>query len=77
MKKLLTILMFTLLLTSIVPLNASADPTDDIPTNAAAIVIHDSPVSALTQANLVATLQGTGPFTVFALHRPSVCRRWN
>lgn len=66
MKKLLTILMFTLLLTSIVPLNASADPTDDIPTNAAATGIHDSLVSALTQANLVATLQGTGPFTVFA-----------
>ena len=28
--------------------------------------VHDSLVAALTQANLVATLQGDGPFTVFA-----------
>jgi uncharacterized surface protein with fasciclin (FAS1) repeats len=44
----------------------TADANDDIPTNAAGTGIHDSLVAALTQADLVTTLQGTGPFTVFA-----------
>jgi len=48
------------------PLNATAAETDDIPTNAAATGYHDSLVAALTHADLVTTLQGTGPFTVFA-----------
>jgi len=43
-------------------------PTDlvDIPTTADSTGIHTALVAALAQANLVATLQGTGPFTVFA-----------
>ena len=43
-----------------------ADANEDIPTNAANTGAHDVLVDALTQANLVATLQGDGPFTVFA-----------
>jgi len=41
-------------------------PAVDIPTTAQATTIHNSLVAALTQAQLVATLQGDGPFTVFA-----------
>jgi len=41
-------------------------PALDIPTTAQATTIHSSLVAALTQAQLVATLQGDGPFTVFA-----------
>ena len=59
-------LTLALLLASALPLTASADETQDIPANAAATGVHDSLVAALTHANLVATLQGTGPFTVFA-----------
>jgi len=51
---------------TILPFNVAADETDDIPTNAAATGVHDSLVAALTHADLVATLQGDGPFTVFA-----------
>ena len=43
-----------------------ADENEDIPTNASATGVHDSLVAALDKANLVATLQGEGPFTVFA-----------
>ena len=43
-----------------------ADSNDDIPTNAANTGVHDSLVSALVHADLVTTLQGQGPFTVFA-----------
>ena len=66
MNKTLAIILVTLLTASALPLHASADATQDIPTNAAATGIHDSLVAALTHADLVATLQGTGPFTVFA-----------
>jgi uncharacterized surface protein with fasciclin (FAS1) repeats len=66
MRKIAVYLMLTLLVASSLPLNASADETQDIPANAAATGIHDSLVAALTHADLVATLQGTGPFTVFA-----------
>ncbi|MBT3477708.1 MAG: fasciclin domain-containing protein, partial [Euryarchaeota archaeon] len=56
----------TLLLAASLPLNSSAGPSDDIPTNAAGTGVHDSLVAALAHAGLVATLQGAGPFTVFA-----------
>jgi uncharacterized surface protein with fasciclin (FAS1) repeats len=45
---------------------AMADSNDDIPTNATNTGVHDSLVAALVQADLVSTLQGDGPFTVFA-----------
>ena len=45
---------------------AMADSNDDIPTNAAATGVHDSLVAALSHADLVTTLEGNGPFTVFA-----------
>jgi transforming growth factor-beta-induced protein len=54
------------LLIAAMPYSVTADASEDIPTNAAATGVHDSLVAALTQANLVATLQGDGPFTVFA-----------
>ena len=66
MRKIAVYLMLTLLVASSLPLNASADETQDIPANAAATGVHDSLVAALAHAGLVATLQGTGPFTVFA-----------
>ncbi|MCH1442959.1 MAG: fasciclin domain-containing protein, partial [Candidatus Poseidoniaceae archaeon] len=66
MKKPLVYLTFALLIASTLPISATADANDDIPTNAAATGVHDSLVAALTHANLVTTLQGTGPFTVFA-----------
>jgi len=59
-------LMLTLLLASSIPLIASADASEDIPTNAAGTGVHDSLVDAVIQAELLATLQGTGPFTLFA-----------
>jgi len=43
-----------------------ADANEDIPTNASNTGVHDSLVAALVQADLVSTLQGDGPFTVFA-----------
>ena len=46
--------------------NFNLTVSTDIPTVAAATGIHDSLVNALTAANLVTTLQGDGPFTVFA-----------
>ena len=66
MNKTLAFLIVTLLTASALPLNATADASQDIPTNAAGTGIHDSLVAALTHANLVATLQQPGPFTVFA-----------
>ena len=45
---------------------AVADENQDIPTNAQNTGVHDSFVEALVHADLVATLQGDGPFTVFA-----------
>ena len=58
--------MMTLLLASSLPLNVSAGPSDDIPTNATNTGVHNSLVAALSHVGLVPTLQGTGPFTVFA-----------
>ncbi|MBL6891296.1 MAG: fasciclin domain-containing protein [Candidatus Poseidoniaceae archaeon] len=51
---------------SSLPINTSAGPSDDIPTNAQGTGVHDTLVELLTKADLVTTLQGTGPFTVFA-----------
>ena len=66
MKKSIVYLTLTLLIASTLPLSASADANDDIPTNAAATGVHDSLVAALAHVDLVTTLEGTGPFTVFA-----------
>ena len=59
-------MLVALLMLSAIPLNVSADENDDIPTNAASTGVHDSLVAALAHADLVTTLQGDGPFTVFA-----------
>jgi uncharacterized surface protein with fasciclin (FAS1) repeats len=59
-------MLVALILLSVVPLNVAADENDDIPTNAMSTGVHDSLVAALTHADLVTTLQGDGPFTVFA-----------
>ena len=66
MKKKLVCLVVACFMISTVSLNVSAEKSDDIPTNAAGTGVHDSLVAALTHANLVTTLQGEGPFTVFA-----------
>ena len=41
-------------------------PPVDIPATAQTTGVHDSLVAAVIQADLLATLQGSGPFTVFA-----------
>jgi len=66
MRKSIVYTLIACLLVSSLPFSVTADATDDIPTNAAGTGIHDSLVAALTQADLVTTLQGAGPFTVFA-----------
>ena len=66
MKRALATLILASLLISTVPLNVSADETEDIPTNAAATGVHNTLVDAVIQAGLLETLQGDGPFTVFA-----------
>jgi len=66
MNRVLTFMMMTMLIASALPLQASADASEDIPTNAANTGVHDSLVAALAHADLVSTLEGTGPFTVFA-----------
>ena len=48
------------------PYSVSADATEDIPANAQATGVHESLVAALSHVDLVTTLQGEGPFTVFA-----------
>ena len=66
MRKSIVYTLIACLLVSSLPFSVTAYANDDIPTNAAGTGIHDSLVAALTQADLVTTLQGTGPFTVFA-----------
>jgi uncharacterized surface protein with fasciclin (FAS1) repeats len=66
MRKSIVYTLIACLLVSSIPFSVTADATDDIPTNAAATGNHDSLVAALAQADLVTTLQGDGPFTVFA-----------
>ena len=58
MNKILAFVLATLLTATVLPLSASADATQDIPSNAVASGVHDSLVAALTHADLVATLQG-------------------
>ena len=61
------IVLTALFLTAAIPFNAAAeDPTDDIPTIAMNTGSHQALVDALVHADLVSTLQGSGPFTVFA-----------
>ena len=66
MNRVLTFMMMTLLIASAFPINATADANDDIPTNAAGTGVHGSLLAALTHVGLNTTLEGTGPFTVFA-----------
>jgi uncharacterized surface protein with fasciclin (FAS1) repeats len=66
MQRKLATALIALLMISVLPTNATADSTEDIPTNAAATGVHDSLVAALAHAGLVDTLAGEGPFTVFA-----------
>ena len=66
MKKTAVYFVLTLFLVSTLPLSVHADQSQDIPTNAAGTGVHNSLVAALTHVNLVGTLSGTGPFTVFA-----------
>ena len=66
MKKTAVYVVLTLLIASTLPLSVQADQSQDIPTNAAGTGVHNSLVAALIHANLVATLEGAGPFTVFA-----------
>ncbi|RPG76806.1 MAG: hypothetical protein CBD01_000345, partial [Euryarchaeota archaeon TMED141] len=66
MKKSVVYMLIAVLMASTLPLQASADATQDIPTNAAATGVHNTLVDALTTADLVTTLQGAGPFTVLA-----------
>ena len=66
MRKSIVYTLVACLLLAAVPYSVSADASEDIPTNAAGTGVHDSLVAALTHAGLVATLQGDGPFTVFA-----------
>ena len=65
MRKIVVSLVLMCLLASSLPVS-SADSNEDIPTNAAATGVHESLVAALAQAELVSTLEGPGPFTVFA-----------
>lgn len=66
MNRALTLLMIACLSLSTISFSVSADETKDIPANAEATGSHDSLVAALAHAGLVETLQGDGPFTVFA-----------
>ena len=66
MRKKFICLIVACFMISTVTLNVSADNSKDIPTNASETGIHESLVAALTHADLVSTLQGDGPFTVFA-----------
>ena len=66
MNRVLTFMMMTMLVASALPLQASADASEDIPTNAAQTGVHGALLAALNHVNLAATLQGTGPFTIFA-----------
>ena len=66
MNRALTLLMIACLSLSSVAFGVAADETEDIPANAAATGVHEALVAALSHAGLVETLQGDGPFTVFA-----------
>ena len=66
MRKSLVYTFVACLLIAAMPYSVSADASEDIPTNAAATGAHDALVQALVHADLVTTLEGDGPFTVFA-----------
>ena len=66
MKRISVFLLTASLILATIPFTVSADASDDIPTNATNSGEHASLVAALSHADLVTTLQGTGPFTVFA-----------
>ena len=66
MKKTAVYLVLSLLVASALPLSVHADQSKDIPTNAQETGIHNELVAALAHVNLVSTLSGSGPFTVFA-----------
>ncbi len=66
MRKSIVYTLVACLLLAALPYSVSADATEDIPANAQATGVHDSLVAALSHVDLVTTLQGDGPFTVFA-----------
>ena len=66
MNKRVTIVTMMMIASLCLSPSAIADQNEDIPTNAQNTGVHDSLVAALSHANLVSTLQGDGPFTVFA-----------
>ena len=66
MRKSIVYIFVACLLLAAIPYSVTADATEDIPTNAAATGDHDALVQALAHAELVTTLEGDGPFTVFA-----------
>ena len=66
MNRVLTFMMITVLIASAYPLQVSADASEDIPTNAEGTGVHASLVAALNHVDLISTLEGTGPFTLFA-----------
>ena len=66
MKRAIASLILASLLMTTLPLNVAADDTDDIPTNMAGTGNHAVLLAALTHAELLTTLEGVGPFTVFA-----------
>ena len=57
MRKNVVCLMMILLMASSLPINASAGPSDDIPTNAQNTGVHDTLVELLVKADLVTVLQ--------------------
>tara|TARA_B100000674_G_scaffold423566_1_gene376267 strand:- start:434 stop:2023 length:1590 start_codon:yes stop_codon:yes gene_type:complete len=66
MNRISVLLIVACLSLSTASLGVAADDTIDIPANAQATGDHDSLVAALAHVGLVETLQGEGPFTVFA-----------
>ncbi len=66
MNRISVLLIVACLSLSTVTFGVAADDTKDIPANAQATNVHDSLVAALSHVGLVETLQGEGPFTVFA-----------
>ena len=66
MQRKLATALIALLMISVLPTIATADNSKDIPTNASDTGVHDSLVSALAHVDLVETLSGDGPFTLFA-----------
>ena len=66
MRKSIVCTLVACLILSATPYTVAADSNEDIPTNAAATGVHNTLVQALAHVDLVSTLEGTGPFTVFA-----------